>query len=370
MQISKIDLKNNIELAFIADFLKPYTKRAYLVGGSVRDLLLGLDIHDYDIEIYDIEPLKFEKIMQKLCAQGFGKSFFVYKYKNYDLALARTESKTTLGHRGFEVKLCHDEKIAAKRRDFTINACMINLFNNEFLDFYDGIYDLNHKIIRHIDDESFQEDSLRILRAIVFASRFDFRIADESLKLMQKMDISDLSLDRINTELYKFFKTKHLNLGYEYLQKLNLDEKIFGFHFINDEFQNLLKKAQEKINDEALFLYLYLNFFQIDQREFFLKTKLKKNLLRSSMQAYFQDEIDDFEMMEIALEMPLKNWLGLWSNLRIEQAKRLKIYDQKFKIQINSDLLTKQSLKGNDLAIKIKELKKEQIQNYLNKEEK
>ncbi|HED6131774.1 TPA: CCA tRNA nucleotidyltransferase, partial [Campylobacter coli] len=81
MQTSKISLKNNADLKFVIDFLSPYTQRAYLVGGSVRDLFLGLEIYDYDIELYDITPSDFEKMMKKLGAQGFGKSFFVYKFK-------------------------------------------------------------------------------------------------------------------------------------------------------------------------------------------------------------------------------------------------------------------------------------------------
>ncbi|HHY1357587.1 TPA: CCA tRNA nucleotidyltransferase, partial [Campylobacter jejuni] len=74
--------------------------------------------------------------------------------------------------------------------------------------------------LRHIDKQSFQEDSLRVLRAVVFASRFNFKITSESLKLMQSMDITDLSKDRINAELCKFFKSPRLDVGYRYLQEL------------------------------------------------------------------------------------------------------------------------------------------------------
>lgn len=258
MQISKISLKNNSDLQFIAEFLKPYTKRAYLVGGSVRDLFLGLKICDYDIELYDIKLKDFEKIMQKLGAQGFGKSFFVYKFKNYDLALARTENKISYGHKGFEVQICNDEKLGAKRRDFTINSMMINLFNDEFLDFYGGLKDLGAGFLRHIDKQSFQEDSLRVLRAVVFASRFNFKITSESLKLMQSMDITDLSKDRINAELYKFFKSPRLDVGYRYLQELGLEKQVFGFEsvFKSLEFQNLLR--QSRICKKRCFILVFV----------------------------------------------------------------------------------------------------------------
>ncbi len=80
---------------------------------------------------------------------------------------------------------------------------MINLLTMSFR-FYGGLKDLGAGFLRHIDKQSFQEDSLRVLRAVVFASRFNFKITSESLKLMQSMDITDLSKDRINAELCNF----------------------------------------------------------------------------------------------------------------------------------------------------------------------
>lgn len=367
MQTSKISLKNNPDLEFIADFLKPYTKRAYLVGGSVRDLFLGFEIYDYDIELYDIKINEFEKIMQKLGAQGFGKSFFVYKFKNYDLALARTENKIAYGHTGFEVKICNDEKLGAKRRDFTINSMMINLFNGDFLDFYDGLKDLEQGVLRHIDEKSFKEDSLRILRAIVFASRFNFKIANESLKLMQNMNIKDLSRDRINAELYKFFKSLNLDVGYKYLQILNLEEEIFGFNgiFKSIEFQNLLRQSREVIKDESLFLYLYLNFFKLEKQDFFKKTKLKKEYLKKANQAFYFENLSDFNLAKIAFDMPLKEWLGLWNEKRIKQAKRLKLYENKFTSKILVKEFINAGICGKMLGLKLKQAREDEIKDYI-----
>ncbi|TKX33208.1 tRNA nucleotidyltransferase/poly(A) polymerase family protein [Campylobacter aviculae] len=367
MQISKINLKNNPNLTFIANFLKPYTQRAYLVGGSVRDMLLGLELFDYDIEIYDINIKDFDSVMQKLGAKGFGKNFFVYKFRNFDMALARTENKISYGHKGFEVKICNDEKLGAKRRDFTINALMINIFSGEFLDFYNGLQDLKQGILRHINDQSFQEDSLRILRAIVFASRFNFKIADETLNLMRNMDIKDLSQDRINAELYKFFQTSYLNLGYKYLQELDLEKEIFGFKgdFESLEFQNLLKEARKIIKDEALFLYLYLNFFKLNKEVFFKKTRLKKEYLKKANQAFYLNDIDDFELAKIAFDMPLKEWLGLWDEKRVEQAKKLKLYENKFESKIVTQDLIDAGFFGKALGEKLQELKENELKEYI-----
>ncbi|MBK1964064.1 CCA tRNA nucleotidyltransferase [Campylobacter novaezeelandiae] len=368
MQKLKINLKNNPDINFIVNFLKPYTKRAYLVGGSVRNLLLNLPLNDYDIELYDLTCHQFDEIMQKLGANGFGKSFFVYKYKNYDLALARYENKVSKGHRGFKVSICQVEKDGARRRDFTFNALMINIFNGEFLDFYGGYEDLKNKTIRHIDAKSFKEDSLRILRAIVFAARFNFIIAKESLELMREMDISDLNLERINTELYKFFKTENLALGYKYIQDLNLEEKIFFHNFNDNQFEKLLKNTREFIKDEALFLYLYLNYFKIDFNEFFKKSKLKKELLSKVKEEYFECEISDFELLKIALKKPLNSWLGLWDKERIKRAKKLKVYDKKIAINIDMNKIFKSNLNGKDLGELIQKEKEKELLKYLQKD--
>lgn len=369
MQVSKISLKNNPNIKFIANFLKPYTKRAYLVGGSVRDILLGYEILDFDIEIYDIEAEFFDELMKKLKANGFGKSFFVYKFKNYDLALARSENKVAQGHKGFEVRLCNDEKLAAKRRDFTINSMMINIFNDEFLDFYGGFADLKQRILRHIDDERFKEDSLRVFRAIHFVSRFDLSVADESLKLMKTMDTSDLSKDRINNELYKFFKAPHLWRGFELLQGLNLEQKVF---FINTQknakslqFKQMLQKARNFIKDEALFLYLYLNFFELEMKAFFEQTKLKKELYQRAKQPFFEGKMRDLDFGFVALKMPLCKWLGLWDEQRLQRAKALGVYERALRAEIDIKELEKQGFKGKNLGAKLEMLKQEWLKDYI-----
>ncbi|KAA6227204.1 MULTISPECIES: CCA tRNA nucleotidyltransferase [unclassified Campylobacter] len=367
MQISKISLKTKPELAFIRDFLRSYTKRAFLVGGSVRDLFLGLEVNDFDIELYDLSIEDFEKLMQKLGAKGFGKSFFVYKFENFDLSLARIENKISYGHKGFEVSLCQDEKIAAKRRDFSINALMINIFNDELLDFYNGLNDLQNGILRHIDDDSFKEDSLRILRAIYFVSRFNFDINDLSLKLMQSMDISDLSLDRINSELYKFFKGQYLSKAFFYLQKLNLEKRLFNLDTNDENFIILLEKYRKFIKDDSFFLYFYLNYFNINKKDFFKRTRLKNSYLKASYEPFFKDDMSDFDFMKISTLMPLKTWLGLWDEERIKRARELKIYNESFKSEISSQSLMQQGFYGKMLGEKLASLKELELKNYLKK---
>jgi len=371
LQISKISSKNST-FERISKAFAPLTKRAYFVGGCVRDSLLGLEIKDFDIEFYDIDEKLFEKTCEKLGAQGFGKSFFVYKLNEFDLSLARRENKIAKGHKGFEVFICNDEKEAAKRRDFTINSMMVNIFSGEFLDLYGGKKDLKARILRHIDEKSFKEDSLRVLRAVQFVARFRLKIAPETLTLMKSIEIDDLSKDRINGELYKFFNAKYLTLGFRALQDLNLEERIFFFNAKKDNkknqsFQRLLNKALKFIKDEGLFLYLYLNFFNIDKKEFFKKTGLKKELLTKAKQEFHQGKMSSLTLLKISLIMPLNQWLGLYSKARIERAKKLHIFNQKFECKISTQKLIKKGFKGKALGDEINLLKLEALKKYLAK---
>ena len=213
----------------IKELLYPYTKRIYLVGGCVRDLLLGKEPNDIDIEVYDINPKDFDEIMQKAGANGVGKNYFVYKFDDFDLSLPRTENKTGIGHKAFDVSYCNNEKEASLRRDFTINAMMLNIFTGELLDFHGGKNDLERGIIRHVDDKKFAEDSLRILRGIRFASKFGFEIAPETMQIMEDLSLEDISPERIGNELIKIFETDRQDLAVRNFWLLGLFKSFLDF---------------------------------------------------------------------------------------------------------------------------------------------
>ena len=221
----------------------------------------------------------------------------------------------------------------------------------------------------NLSRQAHEEDSLRVLRAVHFVARFDLKIADESLKFMQTMDTRDLSRDRINAELYKFFKAKNLKRGFEALQKLNLEQTVL----LNDstkcenatKFRQMLERAREFISDESLFLYLYLNFFGIEKKDFFAKTQLKKELLNAAKQPFFKDEMSDLNLAQIALQMPLKSWLGLWDEKRVQRARALKLYDEALRAQINTQELENLGFSGKKLGEQIQKRKNEWLKAYL-----
>ena len=224
--------------SILEDILKDLQKigaTPIIVGGSVRDYFLNIPIKDYDIEIFGINSLDI--ILKSLEKFGsvklVGKSFGVLTLKvneyDFDFALPRTETKIGNTHQDFEVitNANLSFKEAAIRRDFTINAIGYDFFKQEFLDPFDGINDLKNETIKHINDKTFIEDSLRVYRAIQFASRFDFKIDENTKELCKQIVLSDelnyLPKERIYEEFKKLFlKSAKPSIGFELLRKLGV----------------------------------------------------------------------------------------------------------------------------------------------------
>lgn len=198
--------------------------RTFYVGGFVRDKILGIENKDMDIEVHGIEPEVLREILSEVGEpMSYGSSFGVYSLKGYDIdiAMPRKEHATGKGHRDFEVFV--DPFIgtaeAARRRDFTMNAVMEDVLTGELVDPFGGKQDLEKGIIRHIDSDTFVEDPLRVLRGAQFASRFGFNIADDTSDLFRSMDLSALSMERVEDELKKaLLKGKKPSVFFEVLR--------------------------------------------------------------------------------------------------------------------------------------------------------
>ncbi len=203
-----------------------------LVGGCVRDELMNIEPKDFDIEVYGIESHKLKEILNEFGnVNTVGESFTVYKIgSDLDVSLPRRERKVARGHKGFVVegdgKMSFEE--AAKRRDFTINAIMKDVLTGEIVDIYGGQNDIKRKKIRHIADETFVEDSLRVLRAAQIAARFEFEIDFQTIELCKSIDLSDLPRERIWAELEKLLlKSNKPSIGLQYFYDLNIASQLF-----------------------------------------------------------------------------------------------------------------------------------------------
>lgn len=203
-----------------------------LVGGCVRDELMGAEPKDWDVEVYGIAPDKLREILDSFGrVDAVGEAFTVYKIgQDLDVSLPRRERKIARGHKGFVVEGDPNMSFAeaSKRRDFTINAILKDALTGEIVDCFGGQADLERKLIRHVSDETFAEDSLRVLRAAQFAARFEFEIDAKTIELCRSIDISDLPKERIWGELEKLLlKAEKPSIGLKWLYDLNVVEQLF-----------------------------------------------------------------------------------------------------------------------------------------------
>ncbi len=335
----------------------PSHAKPYLVGGCVRDLLLGMTPKDFDIEIHHITIDDFEYCMQKLGAHGVGKSFFIYKLGSFDIGLPRSESKTGDGHRGFSVQLESDLTKALRRRDFTMNAIMIDLQSFEIVDLFGGVKDIKNKTIRMVSSESFGEDSLRVLRAIQFAARFGFRIESQTLQLCAQIDIADLSNERIRVEFEKLFMANNLHFGLFYMIRTAVFMKLFGVQIDRASFfkiallaQKALKKA-ECADKTGLFFYLVSCVLKLSSVQLHARISSKNSVVRMlSHQKRVPKNITDRFLIGIAINIPLVEWLGSYVADTKERAMRLGVWDNCFVSSVGASDAISAGMQGADIG--------------------
>jgi len=233
-------------LLSIAGDIRSAGGRAFLVGGWVRDALLGKDCRDYDIEVYDLTQDELVPILKKygrtnLVGKAFGVIHLAMKGLSLDFSFPRTESKVGYGHRGFVVHT--DEKLsfkeAALRRDFTINAMGMELPELTLCDPYGGIDDLKKGLLRHVGP-AFVEDSLRILRGVQFASRFALTLSPETVELCRTLTLADLSVERLFEEFKKWLlKPGKPSLGLRAFLDIRLNEFFPEVFPLRESWENL-----------------------------------------------------------------------------------------------------------------------------------
>ena len=182
--------------------------RAMLVGGVVRDGLMGIDSKDIDLEVYGIAPRALKALLSELgtvVEKGASFGVFGLAHSNIDVAMPRRERRTGDRHTDFDVAVDPDLSFeaASMRRDFTINAMMRDALTGELVDLWGGQADLENRVIRHVNDKTFPEDALRVFRAAQFAARLQAEIAPETMALCASMDVSRLSVERVLEELSK-----------------------------------------------------------------------------------------------------------------------------------------------------------------------
>ena len=274
----------------LASKVKEKGGRAFYVGGYVRDLLLNIPNKDIDIEVHGIAEKDLVAILNEIGeVDYYGRSFGIYalRHEDIEVALPRSEKVLGTGHRDFEISVDPDMgyKNAALRRDFTINALMMDVLSHEILDYFNGIYDLNKGIIRHVNDVSFVEDPLRVYRAAQFASRFGFKIDERTVELCKGIDTFVLSRERIEEELKKaLLKAERAEIFFECLKEMN--QKDVWFKGVNN-LSCLMKYESNRINADNKYYFMVL-LLALDNGLDFIEAFSNNRELKAYVKRYYE----------------------------------------------------------------------------------
>jgi tRNA nucleotidyltransferase (CCA-adding enzyme) len=197
--------------------------RALLVGGCVRDRLLGVESKDFDIEVFGIPPARLQEALgRRFELDLVGASFGIVKLRHLDIdvAVPRRETKLGLGHKAFDTE-CDPSlsvKDAASRRDFTLNAVYRDPLTDEIIDPWNGRGDIEKGVLRHVS-EHFREDPLRVLRGMQFIARFALEPAAETIAVCRTMEPEGLPPERLFGEWTKLLvKGKSISRGLRFLK--------------------------------------------------------------------------------------------------------------------------------------------------------
>jgi tRNA nucleotidyltransferase (CCA-adding enzyme) len=215
----------------IARAVRARRGRALVVGGWVRDRLLGTDSKDLDMEVFGVPVRELPALLTPFGkVEPIGQSFPVYKIGTIDIGLPRRESKAGRGHKGFVVEGDPAMSIedAARRRDFTVNAISWDPLTDQYEDPFGGRDDLRRKILRAVDLRTFGDDSLRVLRAVQFAARFEMTIDEPTKALCRSIRLDDLPPERIWGEIEKLLlRASRPSIGFALALELGVVDQLF-----------------------------------------------------------------------------------------------------------------------------------------------
>lgn len=238
------NLKMNIpeEVGIILKTLQQANFEAYVVGGCVRDALLGREANDFDVTT-NAEPHEIKELFTKTIDTGLkhGTVTVRINHKSYEVTTFRIDGEYLDNRHPESVTFTKSLKEDLRRRDFTINAFAYN-DKDGLVDYFDGLNDLKNKVIRSIDDpyKRFNEDGLRILRAIRFSAQLGFEIEDNTKKAMKELSylLKNISKERIRDEFVKILMSEHP-------EKLNEARELGLTKYFLSDFDILFDTKQE-----------------------------------------------------------------------------------------------------------------------------
>jgi tRNA nucleotidyltransferase (CCA-adding enzyme) len=214
----------------IATAVRDAGGRALFVGGWVRDQIMGHPSTDIDVEVFGLQVDRLRPLLESFGrVEAVGASFQVFKLGHLDVSLPRRDSKSGRGHKGFDVTGDPSMSIedAARRRDFRVNAILWDPLTEQYEDPFDGRGDITRRVLRVVDPATFTDDSLRVLRGIQFAARFDFTLDEEARALFRSIALDDLPSERVWGEIEKLLLAAKPSIGLSLALELGIIEKLF-----------------------------------------------------------------------------------------------------------------------------------------------
>lgn len=214
--------------------------RAWLVGGGVRDRLMGLPVKDWDVEVFGVPADDLVRILRRIGrVDTVGRSFGVYKLRprgasaddpEIDVSIPRRDSKVGPGHRGIAVEgdPGMSTREAARRRDLTVNAILLDVLTGEIEDPFDGRGDIARKVLRAVDRDTFLEDPLRAVRVVQFAARLGFTPDPTLIELCRSADLHELPPERIQGEWTKLLlRSERPSVGLKVARDAEVLQRLF-----------------------------------------------------------------------------------------------------------------------------------------------
>ncbi|WP_297518636.1 CCA tRNA nucleotidyltransferase [uncultured Clostridium sp.] len=370
-------LPNDAKL--IIDTFYQNSYEAFIVGGCVRDTMLDREINDYDITTNAL-PQKTIELFDKTIPTGLqhGTITIMLNKEPYEVTTYRVDGEYKDNRRPDGVIFVTNLKEDLARRDFTINAMAYSPYFG-FKDFFDGETDLKNKLIKAVGcaNQRFNEDALRMLRAIRFAAQLNFSIENQTYSAIKDNAnlIKNVSMERINVELIKTLKSEKPSLGVKMLEETRLLKNIFvtqydtyfNCEYFNQNISNLDKLAN--IPYIRLCFMLKTCFKNINESD--LKNILKKLKCDNKITSYILSLDSNFKSYQnIKSDIDLKLWIAsidisilfetfdyIVAKLQFENSditQIQKLYDRTKEIIIN-----KEPLSIKDLAVKGSDLIKE-----------
>jgi poly(A) polymerase len=360
----------------VCNLLKKNGFKAWLAGGCVRDMLLGIEAKDFDVAT-DATPRDVQRIFSGSLDIGeqFGIIMVPFKDSNdesfqIEIATFRTDGEYKDGRRPEDVKFATPEEDAL-RRDFTVNAMFYDPLENKLYDYVEGQKDLKLKILKAVGDpmKRFEEDKLRMLRAIRFSAQLDFEIEAETFKAIQKKrkDITVVSKERIHQELSKMMNSKALIRGLRYFKDSHLHEVLMDSfkHFKDLDLRieksiQLLKnhKVLEPVTRWSLFFHPFFEstFNSLPAIEAFLKNYKFSNKTIDTLMYNFNktkwmetfSTYRDGEVLEFIFSKEGKLFLSYYAELP-HTPQEFQNFDRILKLRAKYKELPEPLLNGNDL---------------------